>query len=131
MEFFRLKMLLILLPLLLIFEFKLVCSEENFHLDEFQWYFQSANGSIQGLARVPGDIYQDLFAANYISEPLFGENDRLLRWVPRMDWIYHTTFTIPRNWSKVSFKQDSMVLFRVIIDPPLKVRGHITEKNVK
>ncbi|VDK68088.1 unnamed protein product [Litomosoides sigmodontis] len=54
-----------------------------------------------GLAQVPGDIYQDLFLANYISEPLFGKNDRLLRWVPRVDWIYHTTFTIPRNWSEV------------------------------
>ncbi|KAL4003102.1 Glycosyl hydrolases 2 TIM barrel domain family protein [Acanthocheilonema viteae] len=96
--------MLLILPLLLIFEFKFgraTQSNGNFHLDEFQWYFQSANGSIQGSARVPGDIYQDLFVANYISEPLFGENDHLLRWVPRIDWIYYTTFTIPKNWSNV------------------------------
>ncbi|CAG9536745.1 unnamed protein product [Cercopithifilaria johnstoni] len=94
----------LVLSLLLIFEFEFgraICSNENFHLDEFQWYFQSANGSFQGPARVPGDIYQDLFVANYIFEPLFGDNDHILRWVPRMNWIYYTTFIIPRNWSKI------------------------------
>uniref|UniRef100_A0A0R3RQR5 Beta-mannosidase n=1 Tax=Elaeophora elaphi TaxID=1147741 RepID=A0A0R3RQR5_9BILA len=96
--------MLFLLPLLLIFGFKFgrsIRGDENFHLGGFQWYFQSANGSIHGSARVPGDIYQDLFLANVISEPLFGENDRLLRWVPRTDWIYYTTFTIPGNWSEI------------------------------
>ncbi|MCP9259501.1 Beta-mannosidase [Dirofilaria immitis] len=75
--------------------------KEILRLDEFQWYFRSTNDSIRGLARVPGDIYQDLFLSNYISEPLFRENDRLLRWIPRTDWIYYTTFTIPRNWSTI------------------------------
>uniref|UniRef100_A0A915PW02 beta-mannosidase n=1 Tax=Setaria digitata TaxID=48799 RepID=A0A915PW02_9BILA len=100
---FRLKMLFTVLPLLIhYFKFgKAVKSNGNFHLNEFQWYFQSANGSLRGIARVPGDIYQDLFLANYISEPLFGDNDHLLRWVPRTEWIYYTAFTIPRTWSKV------------------------------
>lgn len=106
--------MLLILYFLLIFEVnfcKATYSNGNFHLDQFQWYFQSANGSIKGLAQVPGDIYQDLFVSNYISDPLFGKNDRLLRWVPRVDWIYYTTFTIPRNWSKVSFKQENIILF--------------------
>lgn len=106
--------MLLIVSLLSIFEFEFgraACSDGNFHLDELQWYFQSANGSIRGRARVPGDIYQDLFFAKYISEPLFGENDRLLRWVPRTDWTYYTTFTIPRNWSKVSIKPESVVLY--------------------
>ncbi|VDP11408.1 unnamed protein product [Onchocerca flexuosa] len=96
--------MLVIVPLFLIFEFrfgKAISNDGNFQLDKFQWHFQSTNGSIRGLARVPGDIYQDLFFANYISEPLFGENDRLLRWIPRTDWTYYTTFTIPRNWNTV------------------------------
>ncbi|VDO13163.1 unnamed protein product [Brugia timori] len=96
--------MLLIVPLLLIFEFefgRVVHSDENFHLDKFLWYFQSANGSIRGLARVPGDIYQDLLFADYISDPLLGENDSLLRWIPRTNWIYYTTFTIPKSWSTV------------------------------
>ncbi|KAK6101607.1 Glycosyl hydrolases 2 TIM barrel domain family protein [Brugia pahangi] len=91
-----------IVPFLLILEFKFgraIHNDGNFHLDKFQWYFQSANGSIRGLARVPGDIYQDLLFADYISDPLFGENDSLLRWIPRTNWIYYTTFTIPKSWS--------------------------------
>ncbi|KAM3723485.1 putative beta-mannosidase [Dirofilaria immitis] len=96
--------MLFIIFLLLIFEYRFgrtIGSDGNFQLDEFQWYFRSTNDSIRGLARVPGDIYQDLFLSNYISEPLFRENDRLLRWIPRTDWIYYTTFTIPRNWSTI------------------------------
>lgn len=98
--------MLYIIHLLLIFKIesgRAVKSGGNLHLDQFQWYFQSANGSIRGSAQVPGDIYQDLFFAKYISEPLFGENDHLLRWVPRTDWIYYTTFTLPTNLSTVGF----------------------------
>ncbi|VDN07595.1 unnamed protein product [Thelazia callipaeda] len=72
-----------------------------FHLEHFQWYFQSANSSIKGKAEVPGDIYKDLLHLNYITEPLFGANDYSLRWVPRTDWTYYTTFDITKNWTKV------------------------------
>ncbi|VDK42951.1 unnamed protein product [Gongylonema pulchrum] len=68
---------------------------------------------MRGSARVPGDIYRDLFAGSYIPRPLFGKNDELLRWVPRTDWIYLTTFNIPAHWNKVPMFSVNCKLMKV------------------
>ena len=39
-------------------------------------------------ARVPGDVYSDLYAADVITSPMFGENDVKESWIGEHDWMY-------------------------------------------
>jgi beta-galactosidase/beta-glucuronidase len=75
----------------------------RYDLGGTDWQFRSSNGTVRGSAAVPGDIYQDLQKAGVIGEPLFGEGDVDLRWVPRTDWVYERQFDVPTELSgKVS-----------------------------
>lgn len=74
---------------------------ETIELDKEHWTFQSKNGSVRGIARVPGNIYTDLFNNKIIDDPLYGSNDQSLKWVAVTDWIYQCNFIIPHRWTKV------------------------------
>ncbi|KAL3081061.1 hypothetical protein niasHT_037529 [Heterodera trifolii] len=70
-------------------------SSRFFDLDGI-WHFSSQNWpKLSGNAKVPGDIYADLFANGFIEDPLFGKGDDFCRWVPRHRWIYEKKFELP------------------------------------
>lgn len=46
-------------------------------------------------ASVPGDVHQDLRAANRIPDPYFGRNADHCRWVAEKDWFYRYDFPTP------------------------------------
>ncbi|KAL3097881.1 hypothetical protein niasHS_000616 [Heterodera schachtii] len=70
-------------------------SSRFFDLDGI-WHFSSQNWpKFSGNAKVPGDIYADLFANGFIEDPLFGKGDDFCRWVPRHRWIYEKKFELP------------------------------------
>ncbi|MFH4983961.1 hypothetical protein AB6A40_010670 [Gnathostoma spinigerum] len=76
-------------------------SPKKLDLSTASWTFSSANGTYRGIAVVPGDIYGDLHRNNLIDEPLFGDNDRKLRWISESDWIYRCDFYLGKEWNKV------------------------------
>ena len=41
---------------------------------------------------VPGEVHVDLLAAGLIPDPFDGDNESLLAWIGRTDWIYRATF---------------------------------------
>jgi beta-mannosidase len=43
-------------------------------------------------ARVPGEVHVDLLTAGLIPDPFDGDNESVLAWIGRTDWIYRTTF---------------------------------------
>ena len=43
-------------------------------------------------ATVPGEVHVDLLAAGLIPDPFDGDNESLLAWIGRTNWIYRTTF---------------------------------------
>uniref|UniRef100_A0A915LXY0 beta-mannosidase n=1 Tax=Meloidogyne javanica TaxID=6303 RepID=A0A915LXY0_MELJA len=53
--------------------------------------------NISGSAIVPGDIYADLEANNFIKNPLFGQGDKIYGWVGQQDWIYERTILLPQE----------------------------------
>ncbi|MEO5958091.1 MAG: glycoside hydrolase family 2 protein, partial [Opitutaceae bacterium] len=44
-------------------------------------------------ATTPGCIHTDLRRHNLIPDPFYGENEKALQWIERIDWRYRTTFT--------------------------------------
>ena len=43
-------------------------------------------------ATVPGEVHVDLMTARLIPDPFDGDNESLLAWIGRTDWIYRATF---------------------------------------
>lgn len=72
----------------------LFVSPQTINLSRLKWSFTNSNRSIQGEARIPGDIYSDLLAHGLIPDPYFGNNDQKLRWVAREKWTYKTKVNI-------------------------------------
>jgi beta-mannosidase len=48
-------------------------------------------------ASVPGCVHTDLLAAGLIPDPLLDQNEALVEWVSRVEWVYDTTF----DWDDV------------------------------
>ncbi len=63
--------------------------ELNFDItgDSFNWSF----------AKVPGDVYTDLWRAGRIEDPHFGRNSLKAKWVPENEWWYKRQFDVPRE----------------------------------
>ncbi|MEL7121509.1 MAG: sugar-binding domain-containing protein [Bacteroidota bacterium] len=53
--------------------------------DAFNWAY----------AKVPGDVYTDLWRAGRIEDPHFGRNSMKAKWVPELEWWYKRQFDIP------------------------------------
>ncbi|CAK5091888.1 unnamed protein product [Meloidogyne enterolobii] len=66
------------------------------------WNFYSPKLNISGSAIVPGDIYADLEANNFIKNPLFGQGDKIYGWVGQQDWIYERTILLPQEVYKAN-----------------------------
>ncbi|WP_430928705.1 glycosyl hydrolase 2 galactose-binding domain-containing protein [Polaribacter marinivivus] len=63
--------------------------ELNFDItgDSFNWAF----------AKVPGDVYTDLWRAGRIDDPHFGRNSLKAKWVPENEWWYKRQFDVPKT----------------------------------
>ncbi len=48
-------------------------------------------------ATVPGVVQTDLLANELIEDPFFRLNERDLQWIDKADWMYKTTFDVPRD----------------------------------
>lgn len=48
-------------------------------------------------AKVPGDVYTDLWRAGQIEDPYFGRNLEKLRWVMDKEWWYTKQFNLPKE----------------------------------
>lgn len=57
--------------------------------DAFNWSY----------AKVPGDVYTDLWRSGRIDDPHFGRNSMKAKWVPDMEWWYKRQFNIPQEMS--------------------------------
>ena len=53
--------------------------------DAFNWAY----------AKVPGDVYTDLWRSGRIDDPHFGRNSLKAKWVPEMEWWYKRQFDVP------------------------------------
>ncbi|SNR16616.1 glycoside hydrolase family 2 protein [Tenacibaculum jejuense] len=63
--------------------------ELNFDItgDSFNWIY----------AKVPGDVYTDLWRAGRLDDPHFGRNSLKAKWVPENEWWYKRQFDVPRE----------------------------------
>ncbi len=61
------------------------------------WKFRNANQKNWYAASVPGTIHTDLIQNKIIEDPYFRLNERAVQWVDKEDWIYETTFTVPKE----------------------------------
>ncbi|MEM6964656.1 MAG: sugar-binding domain-containing protein [Bacteroidota bacterium] len=63
--------------------------ELNFDItgDSFNWIY----------AKVPGDVYTDLWRAGRIDDPHFGRNSLKAKWVPENEWWYKRQFDVPKE----------------------------------
>ena len=43
-------------------------------------------------ATVPGEVHVDLLTAGLIPDPFDGDNESMLAWIGRTNWIYRATF---------------------------------------
>ncbi|GAL11155.1 beta-mannosidase [Vibrio astriarenae] len=46
-------------------------------------------------AKVPGDVYSDLYRANEIDDPYFGRNMHRAKWAAEYEWWYSRRFALP------------------------------------
>ena len=49
-------------------------------------------------ARVPGDVYTDLWRAGEIDNPHYGRNGMRAKWVMEKEWWYRCQFGVPEAW---------------------------------
>lgn len=55
--------------------------------DAFNWSY----------AKVPGDVYTDLWRAGRIDDPHYGRNSLKAKWVPEKEWWYKRQFDVPNE----------------------------------
>ncbi|NLS14210.1 glycoside hydrolase family 2 [Vibrio sp. SM6] len=48
-------------------------------------------------AKVPGDVYSDLYRANEIDDPYFGRNMHRAKWAAEYEWWYSRRFALPNE----------------------------------
>ena len=65
------------------------------------WIFRKVGDTTGWMpATVPGCVHTDLLANNIITDPFYGDNEKLVQWVEREDWEYKTTFYVDRKFIK-------------------------------
>jgi beta-mannosidase len=50
-------------------------------------------------ARIPGDVYTDLWKAGRIEDPYYGRNLEKAKWLMEREWWYTTQFALPKEMS--------------------------------
>jgi beta-mannosidase len=66
------------------------------------WTVRQARGLNSYPANVPGTVHTDLMAAGLIDDPFIAMNERACQWIDKEDWIYRTSFSVPREIYKKS-----------------------------
>jgi beta-mannosidase len=67
--------------------------KENVKLSE-GWTFKM-KGDTQWLpAKVPGCVHTDLLMNNKIPQPFYRDNEKLLQWIDKKDWMYRCSFNL-------------------------------------
>ena len=66
----------------------------------YDWILRNSINSKIFPARVPGNIYTDLFQNKLIGNPFYGCNSENLKWIENEDWIYENTFTVDEVFLK-------------------------------
>lgn len=66
---------------------------ENYTLPS-EWQFKLHNANVWHIAKVPGNIYNDLLVSKQISDPYFSSNEKKVNWVDTCSWDYKTEFVI-------------------------------------
>lgn len=85
------KLLSFLTFLLFIFSYSQVIKRP---LDQ-GWKFQSYDKEYGKLsAKVPGNVFTDLYDNGKIPHPFVGNNEKVLQWINKRDWIYETKFEL-------------------------------------
>lgn len=59
------------------------------------WRLSSADGEIQALMPIPGDVHTALKNAGFVPDPYVGRNEIDLQWVAEQDWEIEQVFTLP------------------------------------
>ena len=73
-------------------------------LDGSSWrVHESGRGDESYPAKVPGDIFTDLMAANKIPNPYFRDNNSTVQWVGKRAWRYSRSFTPDAEILKKTF----------------------------
>lgn len=58
------------------------------------WKFRQNNLMQWHPATVPGTVHTDLMASGMIPDPFIAQNERMVQWVDKEDWLYSTTFDL-------------------------------------
>ncbi len=61
------------------------------------WTFREASSTSSHPATVPGCVHTDLLKNGLIPDPFFGINEQQLQWIGEKDWVYETTFDMPKS----------------------------------
>lgn len=72
---------------------------EVLDLGSLPWTLYNGDQSVVVPGTVPGDAHLDLWAANVIGDPYYGQNDVNLRWIAYDNWTYSTTLPDLDTWS--------------------------------
>ncbi len=68
--------------------------EEGFHS-----FFPSIRSTRNWItAKVPGDVYTQLWRNGAIDDPYYGRNIEKTKWLIEYEWWYETTFRVPEKW---------------------------------
>lgn len=59
-----------------------------------KWFFNKIGEDTVYEAKVPGDVFSDLFACKVIPDPLIGLNEEKVQWVGECDWSYNKQFNL-------------------------------------
>src|SRR5688572_5373259 len=59
-----------------------------------KWEFHYAATDRWLSATVPGCVHTDLRRHELIPDPFYGENEKSLQWIERLDWRYRATFEV-------------------------------------
>ncbi len=72
------------------------------------WEFRQTGTTTWLPATVPGTVHTDLLANKKIENPYYRLNERGLQWIDKVNWEYHTTFSLTADMAK---KQNILMEF--------------------
>ncbi|MGL6314343.1 glycoside hydrolase family 2 protein [Vibrio sp. WXL103] len=77
-------------------------------------------------AKVPGDVYTDLYRANEIDDPYFGRNMHRAKWAAEYEWWYSRRFALP---DEMQGKKIRLVFEGVDYSCEVWLNGHYLGKH--
>ncbi len=77
-------------------------------------------------AKVPGDVYSDLYRANEIDDPYFGRNMHRAKWAAEYEWWYSRRFALP---NEMQGKQIRLIFEGVDYSCEVWLNGHFLGRH--